>query len=227
MVALKPAISAAPGKTAQIETRGDMRHNLPFAMRGQKIGLLGGSFDPGHSGHLHITKQALRRFGLDQVWWLVSPGNPLKKHGPAPIAERMARAKALIVDPRVRVSDLEMRLQTRFTAETLDQLLPLYPGVHFVWLMGADNLVQFHRWERWRDIAERLPLGVLGRPGQMVHAGLSRSARHYAPARLRMRDAKALPTMKAPAWCLIAGPMVKMSSSEIRKKGDWNRAGNP
>lgn len=196
----------------------------PFAMPGQKIGLLGGSFDPAHAGHLHISKQALRRFGLDQVWWLVSPGNPLKPRGPAGMQARIAMAKALVQDPRIVICDIEARLNTTFTAETLGRILPLYPGVHFVWLMGADNLVQFHRWDRWRDIAQTIPLGVLGRPDQMVRAGLSRTAVHFAASRFRMRDARALPFAHPPAWCLIAGPMVDVSSSEIRNKGDWNNA---
>jgi len=196
----------------------------PFAMPGQKIGLLGGSFDPAHAGHLHISKQALWRFGLDQVWWLVSPGNPLKSRGPAGMQARIAQAKALVEDPRIVICDIEARLNTRFTAESLSRILPLYPGVHFVWLMGADNLVQFHRWDRWRDIAQTIPLGVLGRPDQMVRAGLSRTAVHFATSRFRMRDARALPLAPPPAWCLIAGPMVDVSSSEIRNKGDWNSA---
>jgi len=126
-----------------------VRSGFPPARRGMVIGLLGGSFDPAHQGHVHITREALKRMGLDRVWWLVSPGNPLKARGPAPLAERMARARAVMADPRVTVTDLERHLGTRFTAETIARLKSLYPGVRFVWLMGADNLVQFDRWNHW------------------------------------------------------------------------------
>ena len=129
-----------------------MRQGFPIATRGQRIGLLGGSFDPAHAGHAHITREALRRFGLDRIWWLVSPGNPLKAHGPAPMAERLARARRVMPDPRVSITGLEAELGTRYTAQTLARLGALYPGVRFVWLMGADNLVQFDRWENWREI---------------------------------------------------------------------------
>ena len=129
------------------------------------VGLLGGSFDPAHAGHAHITREALKRFGLDRVWWLVSPGNPLKAEGPAPLATRIAQARSVIDDPRVVITGLEVLLGTRHTAALLDRLTALYPGVHFVWLMGADNLVQFHRWKDWRAIAREMPIAVIARPG--------------------------------------------------------------
>lgn len=118
---------------------------FPNARPGMCIGLLGGSFDPPHAGHVHITREALKRFGLDAVWWLVSPGNPLKTRGPAPLDRRMAAARAIMRHPRVEVTDIEARLGTRYTAETLAALFARYPGVRFVWLMGADNLASFHR----------------------------------------------------------------------------------
>ena len=127
------------------------------------IGLLGGSFDPAHGGHAHITREAIKRLGLDRVWWLVTPGNPLKVRQPAPMADRLARARAVMGDPRVVITDLEARLGTRYTAETIERLQAIYPGVQFVWLMGADNLVQFHHWERWRDILRAVPVAVLAR----------------------------------------------------------------
>ena len=125
-----------------------MHHGFgfPMARAGQVIGLLGGSFDPAHGGHAHITREALKRFGLDQVWWMVSPGNPLKTKGPAPMARRMAAARQVMMHPRVKITDIETRLGTRFTAATLKRLLQMYPGVRFVWLMGADNMAQFHLW---------------------------------------------------------------------------------
>lgn len=185
------------------------------------IGLLGGSFDPAHAGHAHITREAIKRMGLDRVWWLVTPGNPLKARGPAPLADRLARARAVMDDPRVRVTDLERRLGTRYTAETLERLQAIYPGVRFVWLMGADNLAQFHRWERWADILRMVPVGVLARPGWGVKARTSRAARIFRQERvargesLRLRD--------APAWCFVNLPMDDSSSTEIRARGEWRR----
>lgn len=200
-----------------------MRQGFPYAEAGQVIGLLGGSFDPPHAGHVHITKWALKSFGLDRVWWLVSPGNPLKTRGPAPLERRIAASRAVLKgDPRVRVTDLESRLGTRYTAATLRAVRRAYPGVRFVWLMGADNLAQFHRWKDWDEILETVPVGVLGRPGQIIDAGTSPAARRYAFARLSSRRAAALPWREAPAWCLLTGPMVNMSSTEIRARGGWS-----
>jgi len=200
-----------------------MRHTLPFAVAGQRIGLLGGSFDPPHAGHRHITLEALRRFRLDRVWWLVSPGNPLKPDGPADMARRMAACRGVIGHPRVVVSDIEARLGTRHTAATLARLQPLYPGVRFVWLMGADNLAGFHHWQRWREIVDRVPLGVLARPDNMMRAGLSPAARIYRRARLPEAQSGILPLCPAPCWCLVTGPTVDISSTEIRNSGNWVR----
>ena len=196
---------------------------LPQASAGMVIGLLGGSFDPAHAGHVHITREALKRFRLDRVWWLVSPGNPLKPHGPAPMQDRMARARRLMQHPRVVVTDVESRLGTRFTAETLTRLVARYPGVRFVWLMGADNLAQFHRWDRWRKIMATVPVGVLARPGAAVTARLSPTARTYATARLRQSAAIRLGGHAAPSWCFVNLPMVDISSSAIRAVGGWTR----
>ncbi|MCL4171124.1 UNVERIFIED_CONTAM: hypothetical protein GTU68_012583, partial [Idotea baltica] len=186
-----------------------------------RIGLLGGSFDPPHAGHLHISKWALKSFGLDRVWWMVSPGNPLKSRGPAPMPRRIAACRALVDDPRIVVTDIEARLGTRYTAATLRALLPQYGGVRFVWLMGADNLAGFHRWKDWDWIMETVPVGVLGRPGEQLAAGCSPAARRYRRYRLAARRAEALPFRTAPAWCLLNGPMVDVSSTEIRARGDW------
>jgi nicotinate-nucleotide adenylyltransferase len=198
-----------------------MRHALPHARPGQAIGLLGGSFDPAHNGHAHITREALKRFGLDAVWWLVSPGNPLKPQGPAPLETRMHRAAQVMRHPRVVVTDIEATLGTRYTAETLEALFGLYPGVHFTWLMGADNLADFHRWERWDDIMRAVPIGVLARPGDRVAARMSPAARAFRFARLPGVRSRLLARSTAPAWCLVNVPMVDASSSAIRAAGDW------
>lgn len=203
-----------------------MRQTLPPIRPGQAVGLLGGSFDPPHQGHVHISREALRRFALDRVWWLVSPGNPLKPHGPAPLARRMAAARALVDHPRMAVSDFEVRAGTRYTAETLAALQAARPGVRFVWLMGADNLAQFHLWQDWREIVERVPMGILARPGQRISARLSRTARIYAHARLRSSESHLLARARAPAWCFINVPMRIISSTDLRAAGDWCRSGN-
>ena len=189
---------------------------LPLSRPGQAIGLLGGSFDPPHAGHVHISREALRRFGLAQVWWLVSPGNPLKAHGPAPLDERMAAARTLVDHPRIAITDIEARLGTRHTAATLAALTAIAPGRRFVWLMGADNLAQFHRWQDWRDIMERVPVGVLARPGQRISARLSPAARVYAGARIKGRACHLLGRAEAPAWCFVNVPMTDISSSALR-----------
>lgn len=198
-----------------------MRAGFPIATKGMVIGLLGGSFDPAHEGHVHITREAIKRMGLDRVWWLVSPGNPLKARQPAPMPQRLARARSVMPDPRVVISDLESRLGTRATADTLDALRKLYPGVHFVWLMGADNLVQFHRWGRWRDILRSVPVGVLARPGAGVAARTSVAARAFQVHQLSRGEN--LRSHRAPAWCFVNIPLNAASSSAIRAKGEWKR----
>jgi nicotinate-nucleotide adenylyltransferase len=194
---------------------------FPVAKAGQVIGLLGGSFDPAHLGHVHITRAALKHFGLDQVWWLVSPANPLKRVGPAPLAQRMQAARAMMRHPRVRVTDIETTLGTRYTAQTLAALQRRYPAVRFVWLMGADNLAQFHRWQDWRWIMDHVPVGVMARPGDRIAARLSKTARVYAAAQLPERASHILGQQTAPAWSFVNVPMSAQSSSAIRARGDW------
>ncbi|MGX0877405.1 nicotinate-nucleotide adenylyltransferase [Roseovarius sp. MBR-154] len=196
-----------------------MRHALPLARPGQVIGLLGGSFDPPHAGHLHISREALRRFALDRLWWLVSPGNPLKPHGPAPLAERMAAARAMVDHPRMAVTDFEAQAGTRYTAQTLIALRHAAPGVRFVWLMGADNLAQFHRWQDWQSIIESVPVGVLARPGQRISARMSPAARIYRHACLPGRASRLLGQATAPAWCFVNVPMMDISSTALRAQG--------
>ncbi len=200
-----------------------MAADYPQARPGMCIGLLGGSFDPPHAGHAHITREALKRFRLDRVWWLVSPGNPLKAEGPAPLDRRLGEARRVMRHPRVEVTDIEAGLGTRFTAQTLERLIALYPGVRFVWLMGADNLSTFHRWQRWRWIMDHVPVGVLARPGQTISARISPAAAAYERFRLRGREAARLCVADPPAWCFVNVPMVDISSSDIRARGDWSR----
>lgn len=197
-----------------------MRQGFPVATKGMVIGLLGGSFDPAHEGHAHITREALKRMSLDQVWWLVTPGNPLKDRQPAPLADRMARARAVLAGhPRVKVTALEQALGTRLTADTVQRLQTIYPGVRFVWLMGADNLVQFHKWGRWRDIMRAVPVGVLARPGAGVAARLSVAAQSFRVHRVARGEG--LGRQRPPAWVFVNLPMSDASSSEIRARGLW------
>ena len=193
---------------------------------GQTIGLLGGSFDPPHLGHVHITREALKQFNLDAVWWLVSPGNPLKKCAPAPLADRVRSARALVSHPNVFVSDIEARLGTRYTAQTLAALKSKYPKIRFVWLMGADNLAQLHCWQTWRTIMETVPIGVLARPGNRISARTSKAALTYRHARIKASNRHLMARMAAPAWCYVNIPLTAASSSAIRAKGFWQQSEN-
>jgi nicotinate-nucleotide adenylyltransferase len=194
----------------------------PHAVPGQTVGLFGGSFDPPHAGHVHLTREALKRLGLDQVWWLVSPGNPLKTRQPAPLDARIAAARALLADPRVRITAIEADLGTRATADTLAALRSLYPGVRFVWLMGADNLAQFHRWDRWRQVMALAPIAVFARPGQRLPALTSRVARILADSRLPQHAARSLARSGTPTWIWLDIPMRADSSTALRGGGPRN-----
>ncbi len=198
-----------------------MRYKLPYARAGQVIGLLGGSFDPPHEGHAHITREAIKRFDLDRVWWLVSPGNPLKEHGPAPLDQRIGAAKRMIDHPKVQITGLEAQLGSPYTAETVVALKRLYPGVNFVWLMGADNLAQLHRWQDWRAIMDNIPVAVLARAGQRLGARRSMAAKVYRDFRLKGRRARMLGQLDAPVWAYQNVPLVNLSSSQIRQGSDW------
>jgi len=199
-----------------------MTNRQPPAAPGMTIGLLGGSFDPAHEGHLHISEIALKRLGLGRVWWLVTPGNPLKSRGPAGMERRLATCETVIEGrPEIAATDLEARLGTRYTVDTLRSMRRLYPGVRFVWLMGADNMVEFHRWNRWVEIFHMMPIAVFARPGHQVRAGLSIAAARFAEARIDPSAASVLPYRHAPCWTLLSHPMKAQSSSAIRASGAW------
>ncbi len=193
----------------------------PTASSGLRVGLLGGSFNPAHAGHLHISKTAMRRLNLDRVWWLLSPGNPLKPNPPAPMPKRIEAACAVIDHPRIIATDIETRLGTRFTLDTICALTEIYPKVRFVWLMGADNLAQFHHWDRWQQIMNRVPIAVLARPGQQIRAGLSPAARRFDAYRIPPDVAPVLSLQEAPCWTMLSHPMSPLSSTLIRKSGAW------
>jgi nicotinate-nucleotide adenylyltransferase len=189
----------------------------PEAHSGQRIGLMGGTFNPPHEAHLANSELALRRLGLDRVWWLVTPGNPLKSHATlAPLAERVEASRQLARHPAIRVTDFESELGTAYTAEALMFLKTRYPGVQFVWIMGGDNLASFHRWRDWRRIAEAFPIAVIDRPGWRLKALASPAARALARYRLSANHAKQLATCKAPAWVYLANRLLPHSSTAIR-----------
>jgi nicotinate-nucleotide adenylyltransferase len=182
-----------------------------------RIGLFGGSFDPPHDGHRAVSLEALKRLGLDQVWWLVSPQNPLKPHAPsADLARRIAAARTLADHPRIKVTGIEAALGTNYTAETLRKLAERLPGVDLVWMMGADNLASFHRWRDWEEIAASVPIAVFNRPGLALRALSAHAARTLARARLPERDAGSLAGKPAPAWVFLASPHVPLSSTALR-----------
>lgn len=191
------------------------RHSIGFRPKG-RIGLLGGSFDPAHLGHVHISQEAMRRFALREVWWLMSPQNPLKQRMATSLTDRMAQSAALLRDPRVKVLDYETQIGSRFTHDTLSQVTQDFPDVDFVWLMGADNLAQFHRWQRWQDIMHIMPLGILARPHHRMSGLRSKAARVYHSARIAQGDSHRLSHYAAPAWCFVNIPMSPLSSTQVR-----------
>jgi nicotinate-nucleotide adenylyltransferase len=191
---------------------------LPPFMPGMRIGLLGGSFNPPHDGHALITRLALRRLSLDRVWWLVTPGNPLKSlTGLAALKARIEAARQLDVGPRVVVSDIEAQINSRFTYDTLRWLERRAPGVHFVWIMGADNLRQFHLWRHWRAIADLTPIVVIDRPGSTLKAISSPAGSALARWRIPEQDASRFATMLPPALLFLHGPRSSLSSTALRR----------
>ncbi len=187
--------------------------------RSPRIGILGGSFNPAHDGHREISLWALDRLGLDLVWWLVSPQNPLKEtDGMAPFAERFASARAAARHPRIVVTDIEKKLGSRYTAETLTRLVRRFPDHRFVWLMGADNLIQIDRWQYWQRIFHTVPIAVFSRPSYSMRALAAKAARRFAKARLPAGKARELADRGPPAWVFIHGPANRESATAIRAR---------
>lgn len=186
---------------------------------GKKIGLLGGSFNPAHAAHLEISQRALDRLGLDAVWWLVSPQNPLKAPAETlPLKHRMDTARAIAPDPRIYISDLEQHLDSPYTVDTLSTLTQLCPRSHFVWLMGADNLAQFSRWHDWQTIAHTVVFAIFNRPGYSGAIETSDAARLFRDHKIPEKKAMELATMRPPAWTFIRETQNPLSSTEIRRK---------
>jgi nicotinate-nucleotide adenylyltransferase len=185
-----------------------------------RIGLLGGSFNPPHEGHALITRLALRRLALDRVWWLVTPGNPLKSLTGLPaLNARIEAARRLDVGPRVVITDIEAQIGSRFTYDTLLWLRQRAPEVHFVWIMGADNLRQFHLWRDWRRLAELAPIAVVDRPGSTLKAISSPAGAALAQWRVPERDAASFAILRPPALIFLHGPRSWLSSTALRGEG--------
>jgi nicotinate-nucleotide adenylyltransferase len=205
---------------------GSIAANPPVAGRGRRIGLLGGTFNPPHRAHLLISEIALKRLGLDQVWWLITPGNPLKAGRPIPPVEtRAAQCRALARDPRIIVTTFEARLPTAYTAATLDFLKLRAPQASFVWLMGADGLAQFHRWYAWRHIFATIPVAVVDRPGWHLRGASSPAALTFAHARLPESRANRLAGSTPPVWSMVTGPLLPLSSTELRQRSGISPVG--
>jgi|TARA_B100000315_G_scaffold245120_1_gene270634 nicotinate-nucleotide adenylyltransferase len=182
-----------------------------------RVGLLGGSFNPAHEGHRRISELALQRLGLDMVWWLVSPQNPLKPHTDmAPFADRLAGAKVLARHPRIRVSDLEARLGTRYSVDTITRLQARHPHTRFVWILGADNLIQLPTWRHWTRFFERVAIAVFDRPSYSHQALAGRAARRYARFRIASNEGHALPQLDPPAWIFLWAAHSSASATALR-----------
>jgi nicotinate-nucleotide adenylyltransferase len=202
------------GKVAPI------RFPIPIASPGMRIGLFGGSFNPPHEAHRAASMLALKRLNLDRVWWLVTPGNPLKKNSTLPpLEKRIAAAREVAASPLIEVTGLEAELGTRFSYDTVTRLRQRMPGVAFVFVVGADNLAQFHRWERWRELAGKIPIAVIDRPEFELSSLAAPAAVAFAKARVPDHAAPALAGLPPPAWVFLRGLKSELSSTTLRKVG--------
>jgi nicotinate-nucleotide adenylyltransferase len=196
---------------------------IPLYTNGMRIGLLGGSFNPPHVAHRAISLFAIKRLKLDRVWWLVTPGNPLKDRGGLhDLNERAEAARQMANDPRIDISCLESVIGTRYTVDTITYLRRRASGLRFVWIMGADNLAQFHRWQNWRRIASEVPIAVIDRPPQSFRALAAPAAQALARYRLPENQAGRLADQRAPAWTFLTGMKLNLSSTGLRNPdGSW------
>jgi len=200
--------------------------SLPAHAAGQRIGLFGGSFNPVHAGHVAVMTTALARLALDRLWVLVTPGNPLKDSARLPdVATRTAALRSLIADPRIIISDIEARAGLRYSCDTIDYLTRRCPHVRFVWVMGADNLAHFHRWQDWERIAATVPLAIIDRPGASYAPLSSRAAQALRACRRRERDADQLALMAPPAWIFLHARRMPQSSTMLRERKGADHSG--
>jgi nicotinate-nucleotide adenylyltransferase len=210
--------AATTADAAEAPARGDLL--VPPVADGLRVGLFGGSFNPPHLGHAHVVETALERLRLDRLWVLVTPGNPLKERAGLPtLARRLAAVRRLMADPRVTVTAFEAAFGSPYSWRTVERLIATRPRVRFVWVMGADNLATFHRWQQWRRIAASLPMAIVDRPGASTAPLSSPTALTLADARLPERAAPALADRAAPAWVFLHGPRNPLSSTDLRRRG--------
>lgn len=191
---------------------------LPATANGMKIGLFGGSFNPPHEGHVHVCETALKRGQLDQIWWLVTPGNPLKDTSELEsLAGRIKKCEEIITHPKMRVTAFEAKYNLNYTQQTLSKLMQIKPNLNFVWVMGADNLKGFHKWQNWRDIAGQMPMMIIDRPGSTLSYRSAKAAIALSRYRIDETDSELLAHMRAPAWSFIHAPRSSLSSTAIRQ----------
>ncbi len=202
--------------------------NVPLAAPRMRIGLLGGSFNPAHGAHRQISLTALKRLGLDQVWWLVTPGNPLKDGSGQPkLEKRVVAARATADHPRIVVTGFEDAIGSPYTIDTLRFLMRRYPDVRFVWLMGADNLASFDRWREWDEIFKLMPVAVFDRPGYGLRALAGKAAQRFAANRKDDSDALGLAMLEPPAWIFLTTPLSALSSTALRSAGAKTKSKKP
>ncbi|WP_156851603.1 nicotinate-nucleotide adenylyltransferase [Bartonella refiksaydamii] len=192
---------------------------MPHVERSNVVGLFGGSFNPPHAGHLLVAEIAIRRLCLDQLWWMVTPRNPLKDCTGLPsLEERMRLSVELIDHPKIRVTGFEQAIGSKASVDTVSHILARCRGVRFVWVMGADSFASIHRWCRWHDVVSMLPIAIIDRPFVHMSALTSPMAHVYRSFRLDERESIRLPFMKPPAWTYLHGPLSFQSSTSLRLK---------
>ena len=198
-------------------------HRLPPIVRGLRIGLLGGSFDPPHMGHVHLSHWAFRTLNLDRIVWLISPRNPLKFFSPAPLTSRLHQALKLVHHPHIWVSDMESKIGSTHTATTIQFLTTKFPQAKFCWLMGSDNWVELHRWHQWKTITRLVPMAVFPRNHDRASAINCQAARLLKYDRLKATNSRQLMEFTPPIWTLLNFPLCDYSSTAIRNRGEWGR----
>lgn len=210
---------AGPARRAPVAGR-PASLRLGFSLTpGMRVGLFGGSFNPAHEGHAHVAETARQRLGLDAVIWLVSPQNPLKSsHETAPLKHRMESVRRFAHGPGMIVSDVESRFGSQYSIDTIRALKARFPGVNFVWIMGADSLAGFHRWRGWTQIMAEIPVAVISRPWISMKSRFSPAARRFAHAQRPPREAKLIAGSKPPAWVFLTGPLNFQSSTALRER---------